>query len=274
MPELPEVETVRSTLDAALSGRRIAGITIHQPSVIKKPGSEEFAAQIVGQSILTVRRRGKYLLIELNSGDRLVVHLRMTGQLVYSAADAPMLKHTHLFFQLDNGHQLRYTDQRRFGCLWLVRAEDCSTIAGLAALGPEPLGESFTREKLAALLHKKKTKIKAFLLDQHMIAGIGNIYADEILFAAGIHPQRLAGSLSDGETSRLHGAIQEVLSLAVAQRGTSFSDYVDGRGEKGSHQDYLKVYHLTGQSCQRCGISLCQVKVAGRSSHFCPGCQK
>ena len=274
MPELPEVETVRSTLSQVLTGRTVDGITVHQPSVIKMPGAAEFAARIVGQSFQAVRRRGKYLLLELSSGDQLVVHLRMTGQLVYSAADAPLLKHTHLIFQLDNGDQLRYTDQRRFGCLWLAGEHHLAMISGLVSLGPEPLSESFRADKLAELLDKKKTKIKAFLLDQRMIAGIGNIYADEILFAAGIHPQRPAGDLNQAEIFRLHQSIQAILSAAVAQRGTSFSDYVDGRGEKGSNQDYLQVYHLTGQSCQRCGDTLCQIKVAGRSSHFCPGCQK
>lgn len=273
MPELPEVETVRRTLEAKITGRKITGVTVNQAASIKSPTAADLIARVRGMRFSTVRRRGKYLLIDLSSGDTMVVHLRMTGRLVYTPAEEPLPKHTHVIFHLDDGRELRFTDQRRFGCIWVMREDETGSLSGLCSLGPEPLGDDFTRKKLAQSLLGKKTKIKAFLLDQRNIAGIGNIYADEILFAGGIHPERPAGSLSASEINRLFTSIKDILHFAVEQRGTSFSDYVDGVGEKGSHQNYLKVYGRGGEPCFRCGTAISVTRVGGRSSHFCSHCQ-
>lgn len=204
----------------------------------------------------------------------MVIHLRMTGQLIYAEKDLPLKKHTHVIFELDNDQELRFTDQRRFGRIWLVRDEELLDISGLSSLGPEPLSEEFCLEDLAEKLARRKTRIKALLLDQRCIAGIGNIYADEILFRSQIHPERTADSLSDEEKSRLFSEVRNTLREAVEHRGTTFSDYVDGRGEKGSHQNYLKVYQQVGKKCSRCGAIIERVKVGSRSAYHCSGCQK
>lgn len=274
MPELPEVETVKRTLSEFIIGRSIMVLTVHKASVIKIPEAEEFASLVTGRTFDSVERRGKYLLLNLSGGYLMVVHLRMTGRLVYIKAEEPVKKHTHVIFHLDNGYELRFTDQRRFGCIWVVAKEERAKISGLCSLGPEPLGVEFTRVLLGEALRGRQTKIKAFLLNQKMIAGIGNIYADEILFASGIHPERRAGSLNEEEIDRLYTAIRDILSTAVQHRGTSFSDYVDGRGEKGSHQFHLRVYQQAGKDCPRCGSKIIRTKVGSRSSYHCPECQK
>lgn len=274
MPELPEVETVKRSLSEHIIGRSITGVTVHQDTVIKTPDSCDFVSRITGQSFSYINRRGKYLLFGLSRGSILVAHLRMTGRLVYAPEDEPVLKHTHVIFHLDNSFQLRFTDQRRFGCLWLVSGKGIECISGLCSLGPEPLGPEFTRHALAELLKGRKTKMKALLLDQRLIAGIGNIYADEILFHSGIHPERAASSLTGIEIDRLWEAARQVLDEAVQHRGTSFSDYVDGRGEKGTHQNHLKVYQREGSPCARCGSEIQRIKVGSRSSYYCSGCQK
>jgi len=274
MPELPEVETVKRTLAPLIIGRTITGVAVYQPVVVKKPGIEKFKEEVPGETFQNIRRRGKYLILHLTGQKVLVIHLRMTGQLVYQEQSQALKKHTHLIFHLDNGWEMRFVDQRRFGCVWMVSEDEIETISGLCALGPEPLLPDFDLAYLAQSLVGRKAKIKQVLLDQRIIAGIGNIYADEILFRSGIHPERTACSLTEREIDRLFDAIKTTLAEAVEKRGTTFSDYVDGRGEKGSFQHHLNVYQQVGKECPRCKTAIIRSKVGSRSAYYCPGCQK
>lgn len=272
MPELPEVETVRQTLLEFLPGLTVTDVTINLPRIVKYPDSTRFAQEIVGLTFCDIERRGKYLKFIMSAGQTLVVHLRMTGQLRYSPCDEPLPRHTHVIFQLSNGRELRYTDIRQFGTMYLASHEQIERVAGMDRLGWEPLGE-FPLAEFAALLKKRKASVKSILLNQEIIAGIGNIYADEALFLAGLHPTRSANSLTKAEVECLHQAIREVLQAGIQMGGTSFSDYVDGLGRTGSFQHQLAVYGREGEACPRCGCQIERLKVAGRSSHYCPRCQ-
>lgn len=274
MPELPEVETVRRSLAKRAVGLSIVNVSVFQPSVAKPGPYEDFAAALRGMTFCSFARRGKYLLAHLDGSVCIVVHLRMTGRWVFSAADRPVPKHTHVIMDLSDGHQLRFTDTRRFGGMELVAAESLSGHPGLLKLGVEPLGDDFTAAELGRLTKGKKSKIKSVLLDQTLVAGLGNIYADEALFRAGIHPERVAASLEDDRIVRLHAAIRQVLEESIANNGTSFRDYVDGEGQKGQNQLSLKVYGRSGQACINCGTPLAKLRVAGRTSVFCPRCQE
>lgn len=272
MPELPEVETVRQTLLEFLPGLTVTQVTINLPRIIKYPSPQQFAQEIVGLTFCDIERRGKYLKFILSAGKTLVIHLRMTGQLRYSTSDAPLPRHTHVIFELSNGWQLRYTDIRQFGTMYLASHQEIAQIAGMDRLGWEPLSD-FPLPEFAALLEKRKTSIKSVLLNQQIIAGIGNIYADEALFQAGIHPARAANSLTSDEVESLHHAVRQVLQAGVKMRGTSFSDYVDGLGRSGGFQHQLAVYGRKGESCPRCGCPIIREKIAGRGTHYCPLCQ-
>lgn len=275
MPELPEVETVVRSLEKNLAGLTITSVDIRMPKIIRFPKPEAFIEQIAGKQISKhLGRRGKYLLIHLSDGLTLVVHLRMTGRLVYCDADTPLEKHTHVLFHLDNGKLLKFIDARQFGRMLLVPTSEVLEQTGLKDLGPEPLDPAFTREFLKKELRRRRTRIKPLLLDQCFIAGLGNIYADEVLYRAKVHPERLAVDLSTREASGLHKAISEVISVAIEHRGTTFRDYVDGEGRPGDFQYHLKVYNREGLPCSRCGGPIARIKVAGRSSYYCPSCQK
>lgn len=233
MPELPEVETIRRDLAQKVTGKTFSNMELLVPHIVRKPEVEQFKQDLTGQTITGLGRRGKYLLFFLNSGKILVIHLRMTGQLVYCNRQEPREKHLCLIFDLEKEQeigQLRYLDIRRFGCFYLVDEE--KELSGLASLGPEPFGEEFTLSYLAKVLQSKKGKIKALLLDQTIIAGIGNIYADETLFRVGIHPERPGTSLTDEEVARLHQFIPIVLQESIEKRGTTISDYRDAQGRK------------------------------------------
>lgn len=275
MPELPEVETVVRSLERHLADLTITAVDLEKPEVIRSPRPDEFVEQIIGKQFQKkLGRRGKYLLLHLSDGLTLVVHLRMTGRLVFCAADEPMEKHTHVIFHLDNGKQLRFTDIRRFGRLYLVPTAEVLQLSGLKEMGPEPLDKDFSREYLKRELRRKRARIKTLLLDQNFIAGLGNIYVDEALYRAKIHPERLAPDLTTREAANLHKAIIEVISEGIEHRGTSFRDYVDGEGHTGTHQNYLKVYNREGLPCFQCGRPISRIKVAGRSSYYCSACQK
>lgn len=271
MPELPEVETIKEQLAAKITGLTITGATIYLEKVIATPAPVRFGEMIRGRAILGVNRRGKFLLFDLSGGYRLVVHLRMSGQLVYETAAGPLPRHTHLVFHLDRG-RLRLTDLRQFGRVWLVPAAAVQ-VKELGKLGPEPLSSAFTEEYFLARLQKSRRRIKALLLDQEVVAGIGNIYADEALYVAGVHPARRASDLSVREGKALYRAIQNVLQEGIAHRGTSIRDYVDAGGEEGSHQHFLKVHNRAGRSCPECGTKIEKVKLGGRGTYFCPRCQ-
>lgn len=274
MPELPEVETVRRTLEPRLAGRKISGVEILTPKIIKQPGTAEFASGLTGRTVLGVDRRGKYLLLHLSGGMTLVTHLRMTGQLTCCSPERERDKHTHVIIFLDNGWELRFADLRKFGEMHLLPTGNYGSISGLANLGPEPLGEEFVPNEFTAGLKGKKTKIKALLLDQSFLAGLGNIYVDEALYRAGVHPERPAGSLTVREAGTLYETVREVLAEGIKYRGTSVKDYVDGDGKAGSFQDRLKAYGRAGEPCFRCGQPMEKVKVGGRTSVFCPQCQR
>ncbi len=268
MPELPEVETVVRTLRPHLTGQTITGVEIYWPRTIATPKPEVFRAQLPGRQIAGVQRRGKFVIIGLEQGD-LLVHLRMTGQLLIAAAGAPALKHLRVAIELD-GRQLLFNDTRKFGRMYLVP----DAAQWLAGLGPEPLGDELTAEMLQARLCGRRTAIKSLLLDQRVLAGVGNIYADEVLHAACIAPHRPGHTLSSTEVQALHAALRSVLAQAIENRGTTFSDYRDGKGDPGQHQQALRVYGQAGAPCPRCGCRIERDRLGGRSAYHCPRCQR
>ena len=275
MPELPEVETIRRDLEGRILGRRIMGVTIAPDAgkpvpVLKGIDEASFREGVVGATIEAVERRGKYLALRLDTGSLLVVHLRMTGALLHRNGDAAPDRFLRAILALDDGTQLRFTDIRKFGGLWLV--EDFADVT--TALGPEPLSEGFTQSILLDSLAGRKAPVKSVILDQRRIAGIGNIYADEACFEAGIDPRRLGATLSPEEVTALHAAVRKVLLFGVESRGASFRDYQDAEGKSGSMQMHVKVFRRTGKECYTCGATIERCKVGGRSTHYCPRCQK
>ncbi len=276
MPELPEVETVVRGLRGALPGRTIVTVRLGKTDFIDDPVALQ--ELLPGSRIAAVERFGKYIRLELAPGSaaayrngryHLVVHLGMTGRLIVVAANQPCLPHTHGFFALDDGRELRYTDPRRFGRILVV--PDSGIAAFCGRLGEDPLQISLAA--LVARLAGRRAKIKALLLDQRVVCGVGNIYADESLWLARVHPARLAARLSADEVSRLRRAMRSVLRAAIRLRGSSISDFVDSEGNLGGYQGRHRVYHRHGSPCARCGSIIRRMLVAGRSSHFCPRCQ-
>lgn len=274
MPELPEVETVRRSLLRVLPHKKISSVDIITPSIIALGDAAAFAA-LAGAEIADIGRRGKYLLLNLADGRSCVVHLRMTGKLLYREHPAALQKHDHARFAFVDGSELVYNDTRRFGRFWLCADGDTSQVSGLSTLGAEPLDDDFSVEYWQQqTVRRKNARIKAVLLDQRVVAGLGNIYADEVLFRAGVHPERKVGSLTREENMRLAEAMRDILRDAIRMRGTTFRDYVDGNNQRGSYQELLQVFQKAGEKCPRCGAVIERIKVAGRSSCFCPECQK
>jgi formamidopyrimidine-DNA glycosylase len=270
VPELPEVETIARELRPHLVGRRIVGVIVHWPGAIAQPPAEAFSSAIQGQQIINTARRGKYLLLPLAGGDTLIIHPRMTGNLSVLPAHHPAERHTHVVLLLDDGQALHFNDERKFGRLWLVADPD--TVVG--KLGPEPLDGSFTPRDLAARLRDRPSPIKAVLMDQSCIAGIGNVYADEVLFAARIDPRRPANNLDHGEVLRLHAAIRTVLAEAIRAGGSTLRNYRPPMTGRGRFQEKLQVYHRAGEPCPVCGTPIARIRLAQRSAHFCPRCQR
>ncbi len=286
MPELPEVETIRRVLARKLVGRRILAVDLRVPKLAASRLSlslRERAAALKrglrGRRITGLRRRAKYLLVDLDRG-RLLIHLGMTGQLFAAkkgrrpCCDLPMLpdKHTHLVLDLSGDHRLYLRDIRKFGRLRLL-ASPAEETQSLGVLGPEPLSPAFTPATLARGLRGRRAPVKALLLDQKLVAGLGNIYADEVLFRARIAPQAPGGALTRPRLARLHAAIQEVLREAIRYRGTTMSDYYDPESRRGGFQDRLRVYGREGEPCPRCGTPIAKGVVAQRGTHWCPKCQ-
>jgi formamidopyrimidine-DNA glycosylase len=270
VPELPEVETVARGLGELLPGRTLIAVTASWPRTIARPSLDAFKAAIAGRRVRSVGRRGKYVVIELDEG-YLLIHLKMSGRLRVVPADEPLDAHTHTVFDLDDGRQLRFNDTRKFGRVYLV--EDLEEVTG--HLGPEPLGDDLTADRFRALLAPRTGRLKSLLLNQEFVAGIGNIYADEALFAARLHPLRGAGSLAPDEADRLYASIRTVLQQAVNSRGTTLDDtgYVDARGQAGDYQGQLAVYGREGQPCPVCGAPIARMVIGGRSCHYCGHCQ-
>lgn len=279
MPELPEVETVLRSIRPEVRGRLIRQVEILTSGVWLGSCND-----LCGFRIDDLRRRGKYLLFMLSRGDEtatLIVHLRMTGRLLMQQGDLPLQKHTHIRMMLsdtaasaqDAPLWLVFVDPRRFGRLWLLNGDHPELPHGLATLGPEPLENGFDKDLLAKRLSARKTSLKALLLDQKVIAGLGNIYADESLFASALHPARRAHTLSAPETGRLAAAIRDVLERAIACNGTTLRDYADGWNRRGKFQDCLMVYGRAGEPCRVCGTTIRRMRLAGRSTCWCPSCQ-
>jgi formamidopyrimidine-DNA glycosylase len=273
MPELPEVETIVRSLAPWVCGR-----TIERAKLLFKPllrrGPRGGLAVLAGRRVLGVRRRGKMALIECEDGITLVFHLKMTGQLLLAApATEPPDKHTRLVVKFrDGGPELRFRDIRKFAFLLCVGGDPEAGCAELACLGPEPLGLGL--EEFARTLADRKGRTKGVLLDQTVIAGIGNIYADEMLFDSGIHPETPAAALSKNDVARLWGSMGRVLAAAIEAKGSSLRDYVDADGRAGEFQESHKVYGREGEPCVRCGRPIKRTVVGGRGTHFCPGCQR
>jgi formamidopyrimidine-DNA glycosylase len=276
MPELPEVETVVRGLSLSLPGRAIVEVRFGKTDFVDNPA--EIAERLPGARIANVTRVGKFICIKLESSAPqsapgpqfcLVIHLGMTGRLTVIHSGESTAPHTHVFFGLDDGRELRYTDIRRFGRMLLIPQSGLSEFTG--QLGIEPL--EIGAEDFCRYFGSRRARVKALLLDQKVLRGIGNIYADESLFRARLHPARIAENLTKKQLLGLHGAVRQVLADAIRSRGSSISDYVDSDGNRGEFQFQHRVYQRTGKSCFRCKAKIRRMIVAGRSSHFCPRCQ-
>ena len=273
MPELPEVETVVRDLRPLLVGRRVARVWVGRLA-LRKPWLRAWHGRVAGRRVKAVRRRGKWIVLDLDDGGRLVFHLGMTGQLTVAPADAPVENHTHLMLDLDGkAGQLRFRDVRRFGsATWFPDEARLEAFFAASSLGPEPfdLDPDYWRRRLGSA----RRSLKAVLLDQTVVAGVGNIYADEALFEARLHPARIAATLDARAAAHLRRAVEKVLNRAIERRGSSIRDYVGGSGRKGEMQNEFRVYGRAGEPCPRCGARIERVRLAGRSTHFCPACQK
>jgi formamidopyrimidine-DNA glycosylase len=271
VPELPEVETVARGLRGPLVGRTITDVAVRWPRTISRPSVDEFKEGIAGRQVVSVGRRGKYVVVDLDQG-HLLIHLKMSGRLCIASSDEPLDQHTHTIFDLDDGRQLRFRDVRKFGRVYLV--DDAEQVTG--GLGPEPLACDFGLEAFRRALARRSGRLKSLLLNQSFLAGIGNIYADEVLFAAKLHPLRKADSLTTEEQARLYRAIRKVLERAVEGRGTTLDDrgYVDAAGQAGAYREQLAVYGRRGEPCVVCNTPIERIRVGGRSTYFCPNCQR
>ncbi len=269
MPELPEIETIKNELTPHLLGRTFRRITILWERMVRKPSAEEVSRRLPGRKITALSRRGKYLLFHLDSGDLLVLHLKMSGSLLLAPDSSEPPQYTRAILSLDSGDSIFFRDPRKFGRIWLVRDGAEAT----NRLGPEPLDTAFMPRVLAERLRGRKAPIKALLCDQTVIAGIGNMYADEALYAAGIHPLRTGGSLTGDEIARLHRAIQQTLRAGIAGKGASIVNYYRPGGETGAAHFEFKVAHGLHHTCPSCGSPIRRIAVRGRGTYFCPLCQ-
>jgi formamidopyrimidine-DNA glycosylase len=273
MPELPEVETVRSTLEPRLVGRRFDEVEIADSRLTRPVDPAEVAAELTGERVAAVARRGKYLIVRFESGLVLLIHLRMTGSLLHTtngaAASDP---HSRAVVRLDDGSDVTYRDVRRFGT-WLVLAGDELDAYLAARLGLEPLDEQFTAKDLGERLKGRRTPVKAALLDQRTLAGVGNIYADEALWRARIGPRRPAGELNEREIRALHRGIRRALQAGIKRQGATLRDYRTADGNAGRMQHEFKVYGREGEPCRRCGAAIAKTRLGGRGTWYCPACQ-
>jgi formamidopyrimidine-DNA glycosylase len=277
MPELPEVETIRRELEREAVGKKIKSVEVHGTRTVRRQTKKAFAAKLDGAKITAVDRKGKYLLMRLDSGDVLVIHLRMSGQLLRAAAKDPLPKHTHVVITFTVGGQLRFVDPRTFGEMFVTSPDQLTEeVPELAELGFDPVDEAVSWQTFGHLLMAHKMKLKAFLMDQTIIAGLGNIYADEILFAAGLRYDRQTDSLSTQEMRRLYRSVVETLHDAIKYGGSTLADeqYVDLNGKPGEYQEHHKVYDREKQPCFRCRrATISKAKFAGRSTYYCEVCQ-
>ena len=274
MPELPEVESVRRQLAPLLEGRRFERVEVSDPRLTRPADPAAVARSLEGERVAALGRRGKYLIVRFESGRALLIHLRMTGSLRHARggtlADDP---HRRAVVRLDDGSDVAYRDIRRFGTWALLeRGEEETYLA--ERLGAEPLGRSFTAARLRARLANRRAPVKVAILDQRTLAGVGNIYADEALWYARVHPLREARSLDEGETAALHRGIRRALERGIERQGSTLRDYRLPDGESGGMQHEFKVYGRDGEPCERCGTPIEKIRVAGRGTWYCPSCQR
>jgi len=275
VPELPEVQTIVEVLNAAgLPGNRITAVFVHWPKTVATCCTPEtFSRQLKGKAILAVRRRGKYIIFELSENFWLLIHLRMTGRLELAALTSQTNRHVHVIMNLDDGRRLIFHDTRKFGRFYLTP----KPAAIIGSLGPEPLDANFSANLLAKRLEGRQRQVKPLLLDQSFLAGLGNIYVDEALWLARIHPMRSAHALTRKEVLSLHRAIRSVLRQGIRNAGTSLGrgkgNFISPKSEQGRNKNQLKVFRLTGQACKRCGHPIERIVVAQRSTHICKKCQ-
>jgi len=272
MPELPEVETVVRALRHRVAGRRLSHLRIWQPGIIESD-LNVFRRRATGVRVIGVRRRGKWIVIDLDTGDTILAHLRMTGSFAIVDAGTPRHKHEHLEWRLDNGtRRLRFRDLRRFGRLRLLPTPEVESYLTGLGWGPEPF--EITAAAFARRLGRGKRSIKAALLDQRLVAGLGNIYADEVLFAAGIDPRTPAARVGPTRAARIHAAMQAILTRAIDAQGTTLRNFITLDGSPGSYRRQLKVFNREAEACPNCGRPIRRIKLVGRSTHFCGHCQR
>ena len=278
MPELPEVETVRRGLQRFAVGRRVNGVEVGRERTVRRTSREAVIHGLTGTTILAANRRGKYLLLPLDSGDEVMIHLRMSGQVLVAKAGTQRPRHTHVVMHLDDGNEMWFIDPRTFGEVVVFDPHNVAVeIPDLAKLGPDPVAEGITLFEFRKILRSRHRQIKPLLLDQHVIAGIGNIYADEILHEARLRPDRMSDGLSTASERKLHVAMNRILQEAIVQGGSTLGDaqYVDLFGDWGNYQHAHVVYGRTGERCVTCGIGWIRHTVsAQRSTHYCPRCQR
>jgi len=271
MPELPEVETIRRQLNKKIKGKKIKTVEVRLRKLVKYPLSR-FKKIVEGAKIKDVKRRAKLLIIELSNGYSLVIHLKLSGQLIFKGQPN---KHTHLIYYFADGSYLLHNDLRQFGFVKVIPQKELADFLAKEKFGPEPLTKEFTLRLFQKLLNRRKNaKIKPLLMNQNFIAGIGNLYADEILFFAKVLPTRKVSTLKSEEIRRIYQGIKKILPLAIKRRGASADTYVDTEGEKGSYLPLVKVYRREGQPCYICGTKIKRIKIGARSAYFCPKCQK
>jgi formamidopyrimidine-DNA glycosylase len=273
VPELPEVETVRRRLEPVLVGRRFDDVEIVDARLTRPDDPVEVAAELIGERVAAVERRGKYLIVRFESGRVLLIHLRMTGNVLHTAREPQEHPHRRAVVRLDDASVVAYRDVRRFGTWTLLEPDEVTPYLD-ARLGAEPLGRTFTTKVLTARLADRKAPIKAALLDQRTLAGLGNIYVDEALWRARIHPLRPAGELEPGELRELRSAIAKALESGIARQGATLRDYRQPDGSRGRMQERFKVYGRAGLPCARCGTPIDKIRVAGRGTWYCPSCQR
>jgi len=292
MPELPEVQTTVNDINRTVKGLKITGVWTDWKKAFKSGSFEKFKKDITGKKFIKARRRAKFIILDLSGGKSILLHQRMSGHLLYGkweeekkgkwvgvsprrVKEDPKNRFIRHIFFLSNGKMLAFSDLRRFGTIALHKTKDLESVKELKVLGPEPLEKSFTFKKFKELASKKKGRIKPLLMDPTFIVGVGNIYSDEILWNAGIHPLRSIGDLDNKELKKLHKSIIKILKQGLKRRGTSIDDYRDLKGDKGSYQNVTKAYHQTGKKCsKKDGGTIERVKIGGRSAHFCNKHQK
>lgn len=274
MPELPEVETLRRGLAQSLPGTGVRAVRVKETRLRRPVRARRLRSRLMTRPILAVQRRSKYLLVEFEGDAYMVVHLGMSGTLTLVEAPTPLESHVHVVFELDDGRELRFRDPRRFGWVDALSRAELASDASFTTLGPEPLSESWRTESLVEAARGRRVPVKSFLMDAKVVVGVGNIYASEALYRAGVHPRRAAGRIAEPRWSKVHGAVREVLREAIENRGTTLRDFHDTAGDDGGNAKALRVYGREGEACLACERPIRRVVQSGRSTYYCPRCQR